>query len=93
MQIDLSFEDAAAEAAFRRRRLELLRPYARTIECTKLLMALGFAARLAMLQESPAAIAAALLACAAVAAELCVCAQEDLRCVHCALGVLWRQLT
>lgn len=81
MQIDLSFQDAAAEAAFRRRRLDLLRPYGKAVEGTRMLISLACVARLAILQESRASIAAALLACLAVGAQLCVCAQEDLRCV------------
>lgn len=48
----------------------------------RLLMSLGFAARLAMLRESGASIAAALLACATEGAQLCVFARDDLGCVR-----------
>lgn len=92
MRLDLSFQDAAAEAEFRRLRLAQLRHHEEAIEWTRLLTCACFAARLALLRASPGSIAAALLACLAAGAQLAMCGRGDLRCVRartvpgCALG-------
>lgn len=81
MLLDLSFQDAEAEAEYRRARLAALLPaHARAIEWTRLLASLLFAARLALLRKSGGSIAAAALACLTTGIQLAVCGRAQLRC-------------
>lgn len=77
MRLDLSFQDDAAEAEYRRTRLK---KHAEAVEWMRVVAAACAVARLALLHASPGTIAAALLACLSKGAQLLLCGKGNLRC-------------
>jgi len=80
MQLDLGFTDAGAERAFRLRKLQLLRPWERTVEVLRVSVGVVMLARLAVSGRLGSVAALASLYCFASLTPLLVLGRDTLGC-------------